>query len=86
MVLTRVIYIDTSEPFKTNLALESPVMQCINGVGSNPAEGRTDIFLAKEFNSNTVGLNVLTLISVEEGSVENHITSLTLISSFYVFV
>jgi hypothetical protein len=36
---TRFIYIDTSEPFKTNLALESPVMQCINGVDSNPAEG-----------------------------------------------
>ena len=26
---------------KANLALESPVMQCINGVGSNPAEGST---------------------------------------------
>jgi hypothetical protein len=38
------IYIDTSEPFKTNLALESPVVQCINDVGSNPAEGRTEHF------------------------------------------
>ena len=65
------------------MALESPVIECINGVGSNPPVGRTDNFGAKDSNSNTVGLNVLTLISVEGGSMDNHIGSLTL--SFYVY-
>lgn len=62
---------------KENLALESPVMQCINDMGSNLAEGRTEKVSSKESNSNTVGLHVLTLISVEGGSVDNHIKSLT---------
>ena len=30
------------------------VLQCINGVGSNPVEGRTKIFTALKSNSNTV--------------------------------
>jgi hypothetical protein len=44
-------------------------------MGSNLAEGRTENLSSKGTNSNTVGLNVLMLISVEGGSVENHITS-----------
>ena len=33
------------------------VLQCINGVGSNPVEGRTTNLTALKFNSNTVWFN-----------------------------
>jgi hypothetical protein len=38
------------------------VLQCINGVGSNPVEGRTKKFTALKSNSNTVCINFQTYI------------------------
>ena len=38
------------------------VLQCINGVGSNPVEGRTKIYDTLKSNSNTVWFNFQTYI------------------------
>ena len=38
------------------------VLQCINGVGSNPVEGRTKTLTALKSNSNTVWFNFQTYI------------------------
>ena len=38
------------------------VLQCINGVGSNPIEGRTNNLTALKSNSNTVWFNFQTYI------------------------
>jgi hypothetical protein len=37
------------------------VLQCINGVSSNPVEGRTKNFTAQKSNSNAVWINFQTL-------------------------
>ena len=40
------------------------VLQCINGVGSNPVEGRTKNLTALKSNSNTVWFNFQTYIFI----------------------
>ena len=40
------------------------VLQCINGVGSNPVEGRTKNLTALKSNSNTVWFNFQTYIYI----------------------
>jgi hypothetical protein len=40
------------------------VLQCINGVGSNPVEGRTKKLTALKSNSNTVWFNFQTYIYI----------------------
>ena len=47
------------------------VLQCNNGVGSNPVEGRTKNLTALKSNSNTVWFNFQTYIYIHVYTSEN---------------